>query len=263
MQFGYNESGFPGEDRAAALADVAAAGYDGAELHLDSALGDPAALGGLADALEEHGLAVPAAMAAELGPQLSSTDPAVREQGVALGEQLIGAAETLGAEAALIVPGQVDAATPYDVAYENALDSVSKLAGLAADRGVTLAVENVWNDMLYSPREFAEFVDAAAESGPVGAYLDVGNVRRWGHPQHWVRILGDRIVRVHVKDYDTDAGTLAGFTYPLQGDVDWNAVAEELDAVGYDGWVTAEVPPYPTRPERTPNGVLGDLRAVF
>lgn len=264
MQFGYCEAGFPHADRAESLECVGAAGYDGAELRLDDALGDPGALDDLADLLDEHDLAAPAVLASPLGDNpLTSTDPAVRERGVEVGTRLVAAADALGAGAALVVPGQVDAGTPYEAAYENALDSVRALAGVAADRGVTLAVENVWNNFMYSPLEFRRFADEAAEAGPVGAYFDVGNVRRFGHPEHWIRILGERIVRVHVKDYDTDAGDASGFTYPLQGDVDWDAVVEALDDAGYDGWITAEVPPYPTRPDRTPPGVLEDLRAVF
>jgi hexulose-6-phosphate isomerase len=140
---------------------------------------------------------------------------------------------------------------------------VRELAGVAAEHDVPLAIENVWNDFLLSPLEFAEFVDRATEDGPVGAYFDVGNILAYGHPEQWIRILGDRIQKIHVKDYDTDIGTSEGFTYPTQGDVPWDAVADALGGVGYDSWITLEASPYPTGGEQMPRQSLECLEAVF
>lgn len=266
MRFALNQMGFPGDDRAAAFRAAAAAGYDGVEPGLapDGALGDPDALGDLRALADDHDLAVPSVLSGLFWEYpLSSTDPETRQRGRELGRDLLRAADRLGAERVLVVPAVVDEDTPYDVAYENALDGVRDLAALAAELEITLAVENVWNGFLYSPLEFREFVAAAAEAGPVGAYFDVGNVLRFGRPEHWVPVLEDHLAAVHVKDYDTDVDTIDGFTYPLQGDVDWDAVAGTLDDAGYDGWVTPEVPPYETRGERMPAQVLDNLRAVF
>ena len=163
----------------------------------------------------------------------------------------------------LIVPAVVDEQTPYDEAYDRALDSVRALAASGADRGVTVCVENVWNDFLLSPLEFARFVEAASDAGPVGAYFDVGNVKRFGYPAQWIRILGEHVERVHVKDYRTDIDTMEGFTYPLEGDIDWTAVDEALAEIGYDGWITAEVSPYRTAPERLPPRLRADLEYLF
>lgn len=266
MRFGLNEMAFPGDDRAEAFRIAADAGYDGVEPSLDpdGALANEDAMTDLRALADEHDLAVPSVLSGLFWDYpLSSTDAATRRRGLELGRDLLHAADRLGAETVLVVPGVVDAETPYDEAYENALAGVSDLASLAGDLGVTLAVENVWNDFLYSPLEFRSFVAAAAESGPVGAYLDVGNVLRFGRPEHWISILEEHLAAVHVKDYDADVDTIDGFTYPLQGDVDWDAVAGALDEVGYDGWVTPEVPPYETRGERMPAQVLANLQAVF
>lgn len=265
MQFGFNAMGFHA-DPAESVPVVAAAGYDGVEfsLDVDGALTDPDDLAALAALADDHDLETPSVLTPAFWEHpLTSTDAETRAEGVRHGRALIDAAATLGADTALVVPGVVDEATPYDVAYENALDGVRELAKYASGTGVTLAVENVWNDFLLSPREFAAFVDAASEAGPVGAYFDVGNVLRFGYPEQWIRILDDRLVAVHVKDYDESVDTIDGFTYPLQGDVDWPAVREALDDVGYDGWVSPEVPPYETRGERMPEQVLANLRAVL
>jgi hexulose-6-phosphate isomerase len=266
MQFAFNDVGFPHDDLARDLDAVAGAGYAGVEFALaeDGALTDAAARADLAAAASDRDLDVPSVLTPAFWEHpLSSTDEATRERGIAAGEALVAAADDLGADVALVVAGVVDESTPYDRAYENARDSLRELAAVADEHGITLAVENVWNDFLLSPREFAAFVDEAAEAGPVGAYFDVGNVRRFGRPEQWIRILGDRIAAVHVKDYDADVDTADGFTYPFQGHVDWDATAAALADVGYDGWVTPEVPPYETRPGRMPGQVLDNLRAVF
>jgi L-ribulose-5-phosphate 3-epimerase len=78
----------------------------------------------------------------------------------------------------------------------------------------------------------------------VRAYFDVGNVLAWGYPEQWIDILGERIARVHVKDFKTQVGNITGFVQLLEGDVNWPAVMAALHRIGYDGYLTAEVPPY-------------------
>ncbi|WP_266079990.1 sugar phosphate isomerase/epimerase family protein [Haladaptatus caseinilyticus] len=245
---------------------LAAAGYDGIEpnLTVDGPLWDDEVVDEFADRVDELGLDVPAVSTTiHWEQQLSSADEETRMAGVEAGERMIKVADTLDAGAVLIVPAIVDEETSYDTAYDRALDSVRRLAEVGAQNDVVVCVENVWNNFLLSPLEFARFIDQASESGPVGAYFDVGNVKRFGHPEQWIRILGERIERIHVKDYRADVDTIDAFTYPLEGDVDWTAVTEALLAIGYDGWVTAEVPPYRTAPERMPPRVCSDLNYLF
>lgn len=266
MRFALNQMGFPATELESNAELLAEAEYDGIEPNLtaDGPLWDDDAVDAFADLTDELGLDVPAVSTTLHWDQpLSSPDEETRAAGIEAGERMIAVADTLDAGAVLVVPAVVDEGTPYDEAYDRALDSVRELAAVGADAGVTVCVENVWNDFLLSPLEFAEFVDEAAEAGPVGAYFDVGNVRRFGRPEQWIRILGDRIERIHVKDYRTDVDTIDAFTYPLEGDVDWDAVAGALGDIDYDGWVTAEVPPYRTAPERMPPRVRSDLAHLF
>ncbi len=116
---------------------------------------------------------------------------------------------------------------------------------------VVIAIENVWNKFLLSPLEMRDFIDSF-KSNAVGAYFDVGNVLLIGYPEQWIRILGHRIKRVHVKDFKRSVGTVEGFVDLLEGDVDFTAVKEALADIGYDGYLTAELLPFtPGRPEKT------------
>jgi len=271
MDLACNAYCFPHDGFEENAAAAATAGFDGIEPSLDpDALeagddgGDGEAVAAVRETAAEHDLAVPSVLSPGFWQYpLSSTDEKTRSEGVRLGRRLIQAADALGADTVLVVPGVVDEDTRYDHAYENALAGVRELAPAAADHGVTLAVENVWNDMLYSPLEFRQFVDAAADAGPVGAYFDCGNVARFGYPEQWIRILGDRIAAVHVKGYDADVDTSDGFTYPLAGTIDWEAIRTALTDVGYDGWVAPEVPPYDSLPERTLPRLREDLAAIL
>ena len=80
----------------------------------------------------------------------------------------------------------------------------------------------------------------------VGSYFDVGNVLATGYPEHWISILGERIKRVHFKDYRKAVGTVDGFCDLLSGDVNWPAVMASLKDISYNGWIAAEmIPPVP------------------
>ena len=78
-----------------------------------------------------------------------------------------------------------------------------RLLPMARDLKVVIAVEEVWNKFLLSPLEFARYVDEF-ESPWLKAYFDVGNVVLYAFPQDWIRTLGPRIVKVHLKDFNFD-----------------------------------------------------------
>lgn len=165
-------------------------------------------------------------------------------------------ASWLGCDTILVVPGAVNVAfepgseiVEYDVAYERALEALKELAPVAESYKVSIGVENVWNKFLVSPMEMADFIDKVG-SDYVGSYFDVGNVLYVGYPEHWIKVLGSRIKKVHFKDYRKQAGDLHGFVDLLSGDVNWPAVMEQFKNIQYDGWVTAEMlPPYTYYPE--------------
>jgi L-ribulose-5-phosphate 3-epimerase len=63
--------------------------------------------------------------------------------------------------------------------------------------------------------------------------------------------------------FDDKIGGWFGFRNPLQGDLQWGDIRKALEEVGYDGYVTAEVPGYKTLPDLGLKHVTDCLRAVF
>ncbi len=189
-------------------------------------------------------------------------DPAVREESLDLCRQQLRLAQAMGVEAILVVPGVVTTDVPYDVAYERAKAALQQLAPDAERRRVAIAIENVWNRFLLSPLEMRDLIDSIG-SPYVGVYFDAGNILAYGYPQQWITILGNRIRRVHVKDFRGDIGNIQGFTNPLQGDVPWLAVRAALETIGYNGYITAEVSGYRVFPELGLRHIADALRAVF
>jgi len=177
---------------------------------------------------------------------LSSTDEAVRVAGVEGIRHALHVASWAGAEVVLVVPGVVTADEPYAAAWDLAQKSIGELIPTAEDTGVTMALENVWNKFLLSPLEFRDFVDSF-DHPLVQAYFDVGNILLYGFPHHWVEVLGRRIKRVHVKDFDVHTRQ---FVPVLSGSVDFPRFVNALRGEGYDSYLTAELPPYPQFPEQ-------------
>ncbi|NGM82905.1 sugar phosphate isomerase/epimerase [Paenibacillus sp. 7124] len=232
-----------------------AAGFDGIELSLN----ESGEMGlqttekearELRDSIAEAGLEI-AGLATGLywSYAMTSESEANRTKAMDVCKKQLELAAVLGADTILVIPGAVGVdfipgseVVSYDKAYDRALESIGKLAPEAERLGVSIGIENVWNKFLLSPLEMRGFIDAVG-SRFVGSYLDVGNIVHSGYPEQWVRILGDRIKKVHFKDYRREAGGLHGFVDLLAGDVDYPAVVSALKEIGYDGYVTGEMIP--------------------
>jgi hexulose-6-phosphate isomerase len=173
---------------------------------------------------------------------LSSSDPEVVTKSVQGMETSLRNAALWGADAVLLVPAVVDAKTSYRDAWTRSQKVIrERLLPMARDLKIIIAVEEVWNKFLLSPIEFARYVDDF-ESPLLRAYFDVGNVVFYGFPQDWIRTLGSRIVKVHIKDFRLDRQN-GRFTWENigQGDIDWPEVRKALAEVGYTGYVTTEI----------------------
>ncbi len=196
-------------------------------------------------ARDKTGLKIPSVCGALHGRYpLSDPDPSIRQQGVDALRHTIEDASIYGADTVLLVPGRVNADVSYDHCWNRSIAEIRKVIPYAERLNIIIAIENVWNNFLLSPLEAALYVDQF-ESPNVRFYFDCGNILVYGWPEQWIRILGKRIAKVHIKEYSMklaeSEGRRAGFRVDLMdGDVNWTAVMKALDATGYSDWAIIE-----------------------
>lgn len=213
-------------------------GFDGVELDSPSGLTHDEVLAAKA----KSGLEIPGVVdSVHWSKPFSDPDPAVRQEGRKALETALRDAHAYGCSSVLVVPAVVQKKVSYLDAWQRSQAELRQLLPLAAELKVQIAIENVWNKFLLGPTELARYVDELA-SPWVGVHFDAGNLVTFGYPEHWVPILGKRILKVDVKEFVRGRAGGQGFDAKLnEGDTDWPAVVSALKAIGYDGWFTAEM----------------------
>jgi len=167
----------------------------------------------------------------------SSSDPETVRVGMEGMKTSLRNAAELGADTVLLVPAVVNAETSYRDAYVRSQRHIRELLPMAKELDVVIAIENVWNKFLLSPLEFARYVDEF-ESPYLQAYFDCGNIALYGFPHDWIRTLGRRIAKVHVKGFDVKKRK---FTNLLDGTIDWLEVRRAFSDIRYNGYIGAEL----------------------
>jgi L-ribulose-5-phosphate 3-epimerase len=213
------------EDKLKMLKDL---GYDGVEPRTMLKPDQAADVKELARASEKVGLPIHGVVNSSNPDIISAIDQAVQ----------------YGANSVLhVVRYQRD--IPYLQNYRETQDIIRKAIEHAEKKQVSILLENVWATFLIEPLGMARYIDEL-NSPFVQVYFDIGNVVRWGWPEHWIEVLGKRSRKLDVKEYDLkiamNDGMRKAFDVPLgEGSIDWAAVRKELTAVKYEGWATAEV----------------------
>ena len=179
---------------------------------------------------------------------LNAPDPAARKKALEDLKTALRDAHEWGASSVLLVPCVVNKDLSYDGAWERSSEVIREAIPVAEELKVRIAIENVWNNFCLSPMESAAYVDQF-KSPWVKWHLDLGNLEAYGWGEQWVRILGPRVWKLHIKEYSRkkldDEGRWKGFVDLLEGTNNWAAVMKALDDTGYSSgesrWATAEV----------------------
>ncbi|MDF1825404.1 MAG: sugar phosphate isomerase/epimerase [Verrucomicrobiales bacterium] len=159
-------------------------------------------------------------------------------------ETAVKFASDMGGDSVLYV-AKYDRKRPLMESWDETIAVIRTGLAAAEKHQVKILVENVWASFLISALDMERYVDEVNHPW-FGAYFDVGNNVRWGVPQHWIEILGDRIGKLDIKEWNekkhSSEGLRQGFSSPLgEGTIDWAAVRTALRGIGYKGWATAEV----------------------
>ncbi len=218
-------------------------GFDGVELDSPNDLDHKEIL----KARDETGLEIPGVVnSLHWKMPLSDPDPSVRKRCVDSMKDALRNCSAYGGTTVLLVPAVVNEKVSYVDAYQRSQEEIRKILPVAEETGIKIAIENVWNNFLISPVEAARYIDEF-DNEMIGWYFDVGNIVRYGWPEHWIEALGSRIMKIDIKEYSREKqrneGVWKGFQVELlEGDCNWPVVNQALRKVGYQGWGSAEVP---------------------
>jgi len=175
---------------------------------------------------------------------MSDPDVEVRREGIKNMIIAMEDAQAYGTDAVLLVPGRVNENITYEECWNRSTECIKELVPTAEKMQIKICIENVWNNFLLSPIEMRMYIDQF-NSKYVGSYFDCGNILVYGWPEQWIKTLGDRIVRIHIKEFSKQIadkqGRSAGFGVNLtEGDVRWQEVMNEIKDNYKGGWLTTE-----------------------
>ena len=167
---------------------------------------------------------------------IASTDREIREHSVLLQAECIKKAAVTGAKVAVIHPSAEP--NPDNERQERlkcAKASLAVLSRIAQQNGMLLAVEDLPRTCLgNTAEEMGELV--SADEG-LKVCFDTNHLL-FGDNTEFVKALGEKIVTVHISDYDF---TDERHWLPYEGKNDWEKILTALGKTGYSGPFMYEV----------------------
>lgn len=167
---------------------------------------------------------------------ISSNDAQIRKNTITLQSEYIKWASDLGAKVAVIHPSaEPNAENERSEKIKCAKESLFELAEVATQNGVILAVEDLPRTCLGNC--IAEIKDLISAHVKLRVCLDTNHLLTESNID-FIREFGNKIVTIHVSDYDYRNER---HWLPYEGDVDWVKLVTELENAGYCGPFMYEV----------------------
>lgn len=216
------------------------AGFQGVELALPGM-----DLAEVRKAIDETGLVVDGSVCATHWKiRHTSPDAATRAQALKDLQGAIRDTHAVGGHSVLIVVGKGEDGPESEI-WARSVENIAKAIPLAAELGVLVLIENVWNQFLYDHNgpsnqtvdKFVKYVDDF-HSPWVGVHFDIGNHWKYGSMGDWIRQLDKRVLKLDVKGFSR---TQNKFTRIGEGDIDYADVRKALTEINFYGWLAAEV----------------------
>ncbi len=210
--------------------------------------------------VEDEGMCVPMMCCS---PDFTHPDASFRAAQVEQEKRWIDLSSALGATFCRVLSGQRRPELSTDEGVRYAADCIGECAAYAANRGVTLILENHYKDDFWSYPEFAQMADVfcalvdAVSAPNFGVNYDPSNTILAGEdPLELLGRVSNRVVTMHASDRFLIEGTIEdlrreeagaeGYAKRLRhGEIgkglnDYDAIFTELKRVGFDGWISIE-----------------------
>lgn len=173
--------------------------------------------------------------------KLTLDDPAIEQHRGDLRVQCLDMAEILGARIMVVFPHVRPEGVPDDAWPDEVVADLQETADLAAERGISVALETEKPCYGATGQSMARLLDEIDRSN-CGANWDPQNHHAYNGESFrpGYEALGERIIHVHVKDTVVDEDGNRATVVPGEGAVDWPGQIEALIADGYDGFMVIE-----------------------
>lgn len=245
MKIGYSTWGMPKLPVDAALAHLAAIGFDGVELtvipgfstELDTL--DSAERRRIRKLLDQHGLGLPAVAAHQ--PLLATEAEVHAENWRRLTASAILCVDLAGTDVVPVLNTTLGSdPNEWDSQQDLILERVGVLVDYCSNREVVLAIEPHVGDGLNSPERSLWLLEEIG-SPYLKLNFDISHFEVQGMPTGKViQLLAPHSVHTHVKD---QRGVVPDYEFliPGEGPFDFAAYLNLMRRAGYNGYVTAEV----------------------
>jgi sugar phosphate isomerase/epimerase len=195
-------------------------------------------------------------------PDFTHPDAAFRQQQIDQEKRWIDMAAELGSQFCRVLSGQRRPEVSRADGIRYAAEGIEACIPHAAERGITLIIENHYKDNYWKYPEFAQRMDVFCElvdsihSPHFGVNYDPSNTFLAGEdPLELLRRVKHRVVTMHASDRYLAEGTIddlrreedsVGYAKRLRhGEIgkgmnDYDAIFRELKSAGFNGWISIE-----------------------
>ena len=210
--------------------------------------------------VEGHGKTIPMMCCS---PDFTHPDEAFRQREINKQKHWIDMTAALGGSYCRVLSGQRRPALANDEGVELAADCIQKCLPYAAERNITLIIENHYKDDFWEYPEFAQKMELFCQlveridHPNFGVNYDPSNAFLAGEdPLELLRRISHRVVTMHASDRYLKEGTIGDLRKEEEGSVgyarrlshgeigkglnDYDAIFSELKKVHFDGWISIE-----------------------
>ena len=181
-------------------------------------------------------------------PSLCTATDADREWRIDYTKQAIDLAEATDSPAVCVASGTALPGNPPQKAYENLVSSLREITAYAAAKDIKVGIEFEPELLIESVEDALTLIDDV-DHPSLGINLDLGHVAVLGNdPTDAIRRSAGHITGVHLEDIPGGVGGTHYHTIPGEGHLDFRAIFDTFDDIGYDGFVTLELYTYPETP---------------
>lgn len=192
---------------------------------------------------------------------LSVSDSVIREKALSEMNTTIQTAVKIGAGVVIVHPGNLLTnaldSQEKNIRLENSIKSLKKLAKIAKEKNVKLAVENMLGGMVGGEQWQLDKILAGLEEEVVGMCLDVSHASLTKELDKYLKVFNKRIFAVHISD---NHGSMDDHLIPGEGIIDFVKIVKKLNEILFQGVFTLEI--LGENVNRTPEDVLKTTKTV-